>query len=738
MDIDDRRPRSGSYGSHNASRLPSTDSSLHNNYPPYSSVASSGHSLPGPGPPPPSFHQHGNWVPPPSPYNGNHHDQRPSSAQEPAQHPVSSSTTYGASHRPYPAHAPEPPYSRQGSISAPSRSPIDTPHQSQHTQVNGHEASHSNHHMPTEPGPRHGYVPHETSVGANQPHGLPSYSGNPEMISIPASAPPGLPHYVPHSAASAPGATHYDHAPYQYSIQGYTNQQARRKPVRASQACDTCRARKAKCDEGRPCGHCRDNNLDCQYRELPIPKQDRHVRDQMEKLDAILRRLDGHEHKIDKIQQSLHFSQTDQKMTTSASAFSTPHSAPLLDSVHDSKELSQASPSELPQPKYQYDRQSSQPISSSENRPGELSIPLRHSTHAHKLLEWPAIAKYLKHSNFTTEHYVNNLEQSRPVTRLLGKGEGPDKNDHGRGPSSPADSSSSRSDELEGLPYADGPWGSDLHWPLPVIDGPDHPGGQRADAALNLDEILIEKYFQSYLTHLHILHPFLNRRVLRAMIHRFKKRYSYPWRLGGGSKKRKHPDDGSFPNEVPGISVPSFERQLSHTRHWPDNWPDNWPYRWPPIEHSASNAIILLVLALGKICMCEDKLPGPVAEAYPSPSSNPSHASPQTLLGTRSQLSPEYQDTMASPPNIHEGYSTSLVYTPPYAAEKKRNLDVIPGLAYYSVAIGILAEHLGENSIEEVQACILASLYAGQRAHVAQSHKWIVLACNACQVLVAA
>jgi hypothetical protein len=39
------------------------------------------------------------------------------------------------------------------------------------------------------------------------------------------------------------------------------------------QACDQCRARKAKCDEGRPaCSHCEENNLNCVYKEVPPHK----------------------------------------------------------------------------------------------------------------------------------------------------------------------------------------------------------------------------------------------------------------------------------------------------------------------------------------------------------------------------------------------------------------------------------------------------------------------------------
>jgi hypothetical protein len=45
----------------------------------------------------------------------------------------------------------------------------------------------------------------------------------------------------------------------------------RRKPLRATRACNSCRQRKAKCDEGRlECRHCRDNNLECVYRDASL------------------------------------------------------------------------------------------------------------------------------------------------------------------------------------------------------------------------------------------------------------------------------------------------------------------------------------------------------------------------------------------------------------------------------------------------------------------------------------
>jgi hypothetical protein len=60
-------------------------------------------------------------------------------------------------------------------------------------------------------------------------------------------------------------AFHPPSSPEQYA-------QMPRKQVRATQACNHCRSRKQKCDEARPCQFCRENNFDCQYKDVPPPK----------------------------------------------------------------------------------------------------------------------------------------------------------------------------------------------------------------------------------------------------------------------------------------------------------------------------------------------------------------------------------------------------------------------------------------------------------------------------------
>jgi hypothetical protein len=48
--------------------------------------------------------------------------------------------------------------------------------------------------------------------------------------------------------------------------------QGQRKHARAIQACNSCRTRKQKCDEARPCRLCRENSFKCQYEDIPPSK----------------------------------------------------------------------------------------------------------------------------------------------------------------------------------------------------------------------------------------------------------------------------------------------------------------------------------------------------------------------------------------------------------------------------------------------------------------------------------
>jgi hypothetical protein len=141
------------------------------------------------------------------------------------------------------------------------------------------------------------YSSRSTSGEAKPPPGMehgghqPPWSVNPEHHhhdSI-SSVPNGLPHDYqvvspPHEQPYQTPGQHYQQPVASYaaslfmsgssgpSAVHYQQAQMRRKQVRATQACNNCRARKQKCDEQRPCQFCKDNSFDCQYKDVPPPK----------------------------------------------------------------------------------------------------------------------------------------------------------------------------------------------------------------------------------------------------------------------------------------------------------------------------------------------------------------------------------------------------------------------------------------------------------------------------------
>lgn len=77
---------------------------------------------------------------------------------------------------------------------------------------------------------------------------------------------PQTPHY-----GQPPPMASYPNQPYMAQYPAGAAHM-RRKQVRATQACNHCRSRKQKCDEARPCQFCRENNFECQYKDVPPPK----------------------------------------------------------------------------------------------------------------------------------------------------------------------------------------------------------------------------------------------------------------------------------------------------------------------------------------------------------------------------------------------------------------------------------------------------------------------------------
>jgi hypothetical protein len=301
------------------------------------------------------------------------------------------------------------------------------------------------------------------------------------------------------------------------------------------------------------------------------------------------------------------------------------------------------------------------------------------------------VIRRLQSNNFNIADYPMKLEQARGLLRVWGVGEGPDMNDGTQGPSSPDSQSTdtpsppARQMAIWGAVTAEASSPSTLGADVPAEDP---VGGLGLDGQLKLDWPTLEVLLASYTDHIHTLHPFLNLFELKRMVKNFSTMY------GPEAREAKR-------NQIHGVGI----KRKRETGAAPTG---------EIIDRSLHNAIVLLVLALGKACLWTDPLPAPHADRTPLES---------TLWGFKRSSS----RTATANSSFSSDYEVD---------SRPRNIDILPGMAYFSYATDILGNQQGGNSIGHAQAHLLAGLYLGQYARVLESWSWIHNACKICTVLV--
>ena len=397
-------------------------------------------------------------------------------------------------------------------------------------------------------------------------------------------------------------------------------------------------------------------------------------------------------------------------------------------------------------------------IKSEEDRegPGELSIPIEHTTAAHKLLRWPSIRKLVDPIT-QNEHYVMQGEEKRGILRVWGRGEGVD-----APTGAPVGLDQGEDDFTRGAslyPPPDALWSTGLSRSGGAVDtrrpAIENPGGLNPDGSLKLDHATLFRLLKSYQDNMHIMHPFLDQDQITQMISDFGERYQSP--ASGQPRSPFVVSSSMNSNEIRRESVASLGHGTKRKRS-SANLPGNSPaasysgtsgVRGPP-QKSIGSALVLLVAALGKICEHKDFLLAPVPSDTPSEvervglltdSSSPFRTDSPPISVKHSPASSHSSALAsgASPQDTSRSYPirrSSIDAGSPVDRTPSLNVDVIPGLAYYAYATEILGTLLGGNELAHVQAGILAGLYAGQLGRVLESWKWINWACTTCQVLV--
>jgi len=391
--------------------------------------------------------------------------------------------------------------------------------------------------------------------------------------------------------------------------------------------------------------------------------------------------------------------------------------------------------------------------------PKPPSIPVNHTTGAARLLLVGPIAEMckgvIKSSKIKNEKYPIIQEEKRGLLRLYGRGEGTDIPlgydkepliDHG------SDSTSGDTNSDVSSPAGE-EWGQ-LGGLTPPSTAPENfqrgriSGEGMPDFSRDLVLSLVKNYKETF----NLMHPLLIPRGLDLLVENFLKSipdtHAKPKQVSTlaagytsghtstvaagfvrapespGNKRKRSPGLADYPGEVRGGD---WELKSGH------------PFR------SISTALVLCVLALGAIAQHKGKIPDcvPTAdrEADPSWSASPTirnghppspiHSSPSlsTPMGINSPQDTDKGQARSRRTSI-EGTFTTKGYS-----TKAKNLDVIPGLAYFAYATDIIGNQLGGNSLQHVHVNILAGLYHGQLARVMESHAYIHQACRGLQVI---
>ncbi|KAL0942837.1 C6 zinc finger domain-containing protein [Colletotrichum truncatum] len=529
----------------------------------------------------------------------------------------------------------------------------------------------------------------------------------------------------------------------------------KRKATRASQACDSCRQLKAKCDETKPCKSCREKGVECKYRD-PVPKAiDKSQTDILEGIMDLKAFMEKKFESWERRLQTLENAPTSKHVKLEADTSASTPSPPRAKS-HPSPENHYQHPQDRGQPEEmgpmavgETDLAPPMPTEVMDDdlvpgpavAPGAPSIPANHTTPQGYLLQWPAIKaltrKALQDNGVKyVEDFPIGREERRGLLRLFGRGEG---NGHIFGYSSSAmpvetygsvDSTDDNFGEPVASPSPGEAWGQvgslsppNLGYSSSTLTAEGHP---------DYSEEKVWSYVKSFEDHILIMHPIIMPSDLATLVKRFLENVAL------GDRKSK-------PQQPPGVAkfVPSLHAEMSNKRKRSPSGdqsedPTQTPRRQGRPHRTIETALVLIVMALGKICQHKGKIPDPVADWVDN-----SQNSPMNRNGYPSSPGPSGQ---ASPPSYSTHSQSSGLPSPKEqnngipgrrgslqgAGSKnggqslRRNYDFIPGLEYMAVASDILGQHRSGYTLKHAQTFIFAGLYYGQLGRVFESHTYFL------------
>ncbi|XWX00702.1 hypothetical protein V2A60_008723 [Cordyceps javanica] len=373
---------------------------------------------------------------------------------------------------------------------------------------------------------------------------------------------------------------------------------------------------------------------------------------------------------------------------------------------------------------------------------GEPASPRNHTARAGLLLEWPSIKEMTKH-HVEREgiSYVGEYPISQEQNRVLLNGRGEDnrmsrkprQRDHyQQSADMPDDSSDSPSPSTVTEAADRGSPGS----PSPYDQVDYRSGVLNPDGYPDFSEAKVWSYVKTFKEDILNMHPIIQPPILDQWVRQFLD--SFP--LSGN----KHSSKASTAWAVSSsIEVPGSKRKRMSPG--PPDSVETSSAASPTTRIGRPNrtidtALILAVLALGKVCQHRDYVPDALQVGDPMPHGRfHLNCIPQSpITPPPSETSRSQSSGLASPREQDRPYHgrRSSQAGNPRASLLKKDYGNIPGLEYFALATDILGDYLGSyGSMKNVYANIFAGLYQGQLGRPLESFAFIHRAGHKLQVI---
>lgn len=375
---------------------------------------------------------------------------------------------------------------------------------------------------------------------------------------------------------------------------------------------------------------------------------------------------------------------------------------------------------------------------------GEPAIPMNYTTLSGLLLNWPSIQELTKRHviregvGYVGEYPVSQ-EQNRGLLILYGRGEDnrmsreQREREHDQQSVDKPDDASDSPPPSTATEAAD--WGTlDGQRPYDQVDYRSSILGP--DGNLDFSEENVWSYVKTFKENILNLHPIVEPPILDRWVRQFLKSLLL--------QENKHISKVSTAWAVSG-SVESTSSRRKRSCPAPDSMETlaaSPTSRIGRPDRTINTALVLAVLALGKVCQYRDCVPDALHEGNPmthraghfhrsgipqapkgSPPGDASRSQASSMASPRDEYRSHHNRRLSLAGNTRPGFL-------------KKNYENIPGLEYFALATDILGNHLGSyNKMKNVYANIFAGLYQGQLGRPLESFSFIHRASHKLQMI---